>query len=162
MWGGDQKCCISECLMLTLMALFGCRIQAKGESFINAHCTSHLVHLCFFFVLFFQYNGSRPREEWEMWHPTLIAEALFAISNILSSLRLISLFTANSHLGPLQISLGRMLLDILKFLFIYCLVLLAFANGLNQLYFYYETRAIDEPNNCKGIRCERQNNAFST
>jgi transient receptor potential cation channel subfamily C member 5 len=97
-----------------------------------------------------------------MWHPTLIAEALFAISNILSSLRLISLFTANSHLGPLQISLGRMLLDILKFLFIYCLVLLAFANGLNQLYFYYETRAIDEPNNCKGIRCEKQNNAFST
>lgn len=97
-----------------------------------------------------------------MWHPTLIAEALFAIANIFSSLRLISLFTANSHLGPLQISLGRMLLDILKFLFIYCLVLLAFANGLNQLYFYYETKASDEPNNCKGIRCEKQNNAFST
>ncbi|XP_038172813.1 short transient receptor potential channel 5 [Arvicola amphibius] len=113
-------------------------------------------------VAYVKYNGSRPREEWEMWHPTLIAEALFAISNILSSLRLISLFTANSHLGPLQISLGRMLLDILKFLFIYCLVLLAFANGLNQLYFYYETKAIDEPNNCKGIRCEKQNNAFST
>ncbi|MED6289511.1 hypothetical protein CHARACLAT_003532, partial [Characodon lateralis] len=108
------------------------------------------------------YNSSRPREEWEMWHPTLIAEALFAIANIFSSLRLISLFTANSHLGPLQISLGRMLLDILKFLFIYCLVLLAFANGLNQLYFYYETKASEEPNNCKGIRCERQNNAFST
>ncbi|XP_069752096.1 short transient receptor potential channel 5-like isoform X1 [Narcine bancroftii] len=109
-----------------------------------------------------KYNGSRPREEWEMWHPTLIAEALFAIANIFSSLRLISLFTANSHLGPLQISLGRMLLDILKFLFIYCLVLLAFANGLNQLYFYYETSASEEPNNCKGIRCEKQNNAFST
>ncbi|XP_069798877.1 short transient receptor potential channel 5 isoform X2 [Dendropsophus ebraccatus] len=113
-------------------------------------------------VAYVKYNGSRPREEWDMWHPTLIAEALFAISNILSSLRLISLFTANSHLGPLQISLGRMLLDILKFLFIYCLVLLAFANGLNQLYFYYETSASEEPNNCKGIRCEKQNNAFST
>ncbi|XP_061454320.1 short transient receptor potential channel 5 [Rhineura floridana] len=113
-------------------------------------------------VAYVKYNGSRPRQEWEMWHPTLIAEALFAISNILSSLRLISLFTANSHLGPLQISLGRMLLDILKFLFIYCLVLLAFANGLNQLYFYYETSASEEPNNCKGIRCEKQNNAFST
>uniref|UniRef100_A0A8C3QL55 Transient receptor potential cation channel subfamily C member 4 n=1 Tax=Cyanoderma ruficeps TaxID=181631 RepID=A0A8C3QL55_9PASS len=96
-----------------------------------------------------------PRESWDMWHPTLVAEALFAIANIFSSLRLISLFTANSHLGPLQISLGRMLLDILKFLFIYCLVLLAFANGLNQLYFYYET---NEPGNCKGIRCEKQNN----
>ncbi|KAM4664547.1 short transient receptor potential channel 5 [Discoglossus pictus] len=113
-------------------------------------------------VAYVKYSGSRPREEWDMWHPTLIAEALFAISNILSSLRLISLFTANSHLGPLQISLGRMLLDILKFLFIYCLVLLAFANGLNQLYFYYETSASEEPNNCKGIRCEKQNNAFST
>uniref|UniRef100_A0AAY4D108 Transient receptor ion channel domain-containing protein n=1 Tax=Denticeps clupeoides TaxID=299321 RepID=A0AAY4D108_9TELE len=113
-------------------------------------------------VAYVKYNSSRPREEWEMWHPTLIAEALFAIANIFSSLRLISLFTANSHLGPLQISLGRMLLDILKFLFIYCLVLLAFANGLNQLYFYYETQAADEPNHCKGIRCEKQNNAFST
>uniref|UniRef100_A0A3B1K8V7 Transient receptor potential cation channel subfamily C member 5 n=1 Tax=Astyanax mexicanus TaxID=7994 RepID=A0A3B1K8V7_ASTMX len=113
-------------------------------------------------VAYLKYNSSRPREEWEMWHPTLIAEALFAIANIFSSLRLISLFTANSHLGPLQISLGRMLLDILKFLFIYCLVLLAFANGLNQLYFYYETEAADEPNHCKGIRCEKQNNAFST
>uniref|UniRef100_A0A3P8XT56 Transient receptor ion channel domain-containing protein n=1 Tax=Esox lucius TaxID=8010 RepID=A0A3P8XT56_ESOLU len=113
-------------------------------------------------VAYVKYNSSRPREEWEMWHPTLIAEALFAIANIFSSLRLISLFTANSHLGPLQISLGRMLLDILKFLFIYCLVLLAFANGLNQLYFYYETKASEEPNNCKGIRCEKQNNTLQS
>ncbi|KAM7065579.1 short transient receptor potential channel 4 [Acridotheres tristis] len=110
-------------------------------------------------VAFSKYSGLVPRDSWDMWHPTLVAEALFAIANIFSSLRLISLFTANSHLGPLQISLGRMLLDILKFLFIYCLVLLAFANGLNQLYFYYET---NEPGNCKGIRCEKQNNAFST
>ncbi|XP_041920288.1 short transient receptor potential channel 4-like isoform X1 [Alosa sapidissima] len=106
------------------------------------------------------YSGIKERGKWEMWHPTLVAEALFAIANIFSSLRLISLFTANSHLGPLQISLGRMLLDILKFLFIYCLVLLAFANGLNQLYFYYEFK--DGYEGCKGIRCERQNNAFST
>ncbi|XP_072547612.1 short transient receptor potential channel 4b isoform X3 [Salminus brasiliensis] len=110
-------------------------------------------------VAYVKYSGCKPRDTWEMWHPTLVAEAVFAIANIFSSLRLISLFTANSHLGPLQISLGRMLLDILKFLFIYCLVLLAFANGLNQLYFYYDTT---EDKNCKGIRCERQNNAFST
>ncbi|XP_041807908.1 short transient receptor potential channel 4a [Chelmon rostratus] len=113
-------------------------------------------------VAYTKYSGSKPRNQWEMWHPTLVAEAVFAIANIFSSLRLISLFTANSHLGPLQISLGRMLLDILKFLFIYCLVLLAFANGLNQLYFYYETKASDEKDKCKGIRCVEQNNAFST
>ncbi|CAL8280984.1 unnamed protein product [Arctogadus glacialis] len=111
-------------------------------------------------VAYTKYSGCKPRHLWEMWHPTLVAEAVFAIANIFSSLRLISLFTANSHLGPLQISLGRMLLDILKFLFIYCLVLLAFANGLNQLYFYYETKAAE--GKCKGIRCVEQNNAFST
>ncbi|KAB5543487.1 hypothetical protein PHYPO_G00079730 [Pangasianodon hypophthalmus] len=113
-------------------------------------------------VAYTKYSDFKPRKDWEMWHPTLVAEALFAIANIFSSLRLISLFTANSHLGPLQISLGRMLLDILKFLFIYCLVLLAFANGLNQLYFYYETEASNKTGNCKGIRCVQQNNAFST
>ncbi|XP_056417930.1 short transient receptor potential channel 4 isoform X2 [Hyla sarda] len=113
-------------------------------------------------VAYFQYNDKEcERNDWDMWHPTLVAEALFAIANIFSSLRLISLFTANSHLGPLQISLGRMLLDILKFLFIYCLVLLAFANGLNQLYFNYDTTD-DNKLNCTGIRCEKQNNAFST
>lgn len=114
------------------------------------------------YFISYQYSDCKPRNDWEMWHPTLVAEALFAIANIFSSLRLISLFTANSHLGPLQISLGRMLLDILKFLFIYCLVLLAFANGLNQLYFYYETEASNKTGNCKGIRCVQQNNAFST
>uniref|UniRef100_A0A7N6AMK9 Transient receptor ion channel domain-containing protein n=1 Tax=Anabas testudineus TaxID=64144 RepID=A0A7N6AMK9_ANATE len=112
-------------------------------------------------VAYAKYHGPKLRGSWEMWHPTLVAEALFAIANIFSSLRLICLFTANSHLGPLQISLGRMLLDILKFLFIYCLVLLAFANGLNQLYFYYEDEGSTDPP-CKGIRCSGQNNAFST
>ncbi|XP_026102444.1 short transient receptor potential channel 4-like [Carassius auratus] len=117
------------------------------------------------FVTYFKWSEDYKQwKAWQMWHPALVGEALFAIANIFSSLRLISLFTANSHLGPLQISLGRMLLDILKFLFIYCLVLLAFANGLNQLYFYYETDGKVTNNNvtCKGIRCSEQNNAFTT
>ncbi|GAA6232720.1 short transient receptor potential channel 4-like [Lates japonicus] len=118
----------------------------------------YLATIALKFVAHVKYSGCKPRDSWDMWHPTLVAEALFAIANIFSSLRLICLFTANSHLGPLQISLGRMLLDILKFLFIYCLVLLAFANGLNQLYFYYVTREKD----CQGIRCNVQNNAFTT
>uniref|UniRef100_A0A673HW81 Short transient receptor potential channel 4-like n=1 Tax=Sinocyclocheilus rhinocerous TaxID=307959 RepID=A0A673HW81_9TELE len=120
-------------------------------------------HRCLYIKIIYYIQYNTCREAWVMWHPALVGEALFAIANIFSSLRLISLFTANSHLGPLQISLGRMLLDILKFLFIYCLVLLAFANGLNQLYFYYETdgRIINNVT-CKGIRCSEQNNAFTT
>jgi len=55
---------------------------------------------------------------------------------------LVYLFNSNVHMGPLQISLGRMLFDISKFLFIYFLVLFAFANGLNQLYYKYGTKGV--------------------
>lgn len=55
---------------------------------------------------------------------------------------------------------GRMLLQLYQHYFLFLQVLLAFANGLNQLYFYYETKA--EKGKCKGIRCVEQNNAFST
>lgn len=66
-----------------------------------------------------------------------IAEGLFAAANIFSALKLVHLFSINPHLGPLQISLGRMVIDIVKFFFIYSLVLFAFACGLNQLLFYF-------------------------
>ncbi|KAH9373927.1 hypothetical protein HPB48_001103 [Haemaphysalis longicornis] len=53
------------------------------------------------------------------------------------ALRLVHLFSMNPHLGPLQISLGRMVIDIIQFFFIYTLVLFSFACGLNQLLWYY-------------------------
>ena len=43
----------------------------------------------------------------------------------------------NPHLGPLQISLGRMIMDILKWIALFCLVLFAFSCGMNQLLWYY-------------------------
>lgn len=99
------------------------KVTTSVDNRLNRLWPFFMLKLSFLFLfLLIQYSGSKPRNQWEMWHPTLVAEAVFAIANIFSSLRLISLFTANSHLGPLQISLGRMLLDILKFLFIYCLV----------------------------------------
>lgn len=78
-----------------------------------------------------------PREEWQAFDPQLIAEGLFAAANIFSALKLVHLFSINPHLGPLQISLGRMVIDIVKFFFIYSLVLFAFACGLNQLLWYF-------------------------
>lgn len=70
-----------------------------------------------------------PREQWQPFDPQLIAEGLFAGANIFSALKLVHLFSINPHLGPLQISLGRMVIDIVKFFFIYSLVLFAFACG---------------------------------
>lgn len=66
-----------------------------------------------------------------------MAEGLFAAANIFSSLKLVYIFSVNPHLGPLQISLGRMVGDILKFLSVYILVLFSFACGMNQLLWYY-------------------------
>lgn len=78
-----------------------------------------------------------PREQWNDFDPQLIAEGLFAAANVFSALKLVHLFSINPHLGPLQISLGRMVIDIVKFFFIYSLVLFAFACGLNQLLWYF-------------------------
>lgn len=105
------------------------------------------LYLCTFslrFVAFAQshneevYGSSRiPRTEWPEQDPTLISEGVFAVANVFSFARIIYLFQASPQLGPLQISLGCMLIDIGKFLFIFFLVLTSFACGLNQLYYYY-------------------------
>jgi hypothetical protein len=77
------------------------------------------------------------RESWDAFDPILLAEGLFAAANIFSSLKLVYIFSVNPHLGPLQISLGRMVIDILKFFSVYTLVCFAFACGMNQLLWYY-------------------------
>lgn len=46
-----------------------------------------------------------------------------------SSLKLVYIFSVNPYLGPLQVSLSRMVMDIMKFFFLYVLVLFAFSCG---------------------------------
>ncbi|XP_069993732.1 transient receptor potential protein [Penaeus vannamei] len=78
-----------------------------------------------------------PREQWHSFDPMLLSEGCFGAAMIFSFLKLVHIFSVNPHLGPLQISLGRMIFDILKFFFLYTLVLFAFGCGLNQLMWYY-------------------------
>ncbi|XP_037793862.1 transient receptor potential protein-like [Penaeus monodon] len=78
-----------------------------------------------------------PREQWHSFDPMLLSEGCFGAAMIFSFLKLVHIFSVNPHLGPLQISLGRMIFDILKFFFLYSLVLFAFGCGLNQLMWYY-------------------------
>lgn len=82
-------------------------------------------------------NPYFPREHWHPFDPMLLAEGAFAAGMIFSFLKLVHIFSINPHLGPLQVSLGRMIIDIIKFFFIYTLVLFAFACGFNQLLYYY-------------------------
>lgn len=68
-----------------------------------------------------------------LFFPVSMSEGLFSAANIFSSLKLVYIFSVNPHLGPLQVSLSRMVMDIMKFFFLYVLVLFAFSSGLNQL-----------------------------
>ncbi|ESP02055.1 hypothetical protein LOTGIDRAFT_69770, partial [Lottia gigantea] len=89
------------------------------------------------------------------------AEAMFAAANIFSSLKLIYIFTVNPHLGPLQISLGRMIMDILRFMMIYFLVLFSFGCGLTHLYWYYAHLRAQECQNNILESCDRKYRSFA-
>ncbi|KAH9515624.1 Short transient receptor putative channel 6 [Bulinus truncatus] len=77
---------------------------------------------------------------WSSWDPINTSEGLFAMANILSFSRISYLLRANEILGPLQISLGKMINDILKFFVFAVIVIIAFMVALNNLYWYYSYR----------------------
>ena len=82
-------------------------------------------------------NPYTTREQWQTYDPYLIAEGLFGAGMISSFLKIVQILSVNPHLGPLQISLGRMIMDIFKWVGLALLVLFAFACGMNQLLWYY-------------------------
>ncbi|XP_019647217.1 PREDICTED: transient-receptor-potential-like protein [Branchiostoma belcheri] len=84
------------------------------------------------------------RKNWPSDDPTLISEGLFAVANVFSFFRVIYLFQTNPHLGPLQITLGCMLLDIGKFLSVFFLIMASFAVGFSQLYGFYRDTEVCE------------------
>ncbi|XP_070548230.1 short transient receptor potential channel 4-like isoform X2 [Ptychodera flava] len=80
---------------------------------------------------------SIPRGEWNQWDPTLLADAIFAVACVLSVLRLLRIIVISELVGPLQISLSKMNYDIMKFIFIFTFVWIAFGLGLSQVYWAY-------------------------
>uniref|UniRef100_A0A0N5APW5 ANK_REP_REGION domain-containing protein n=1 Tax=Syphacia muris TaxID=451379 RepID=A0A0N5APW5_9BILA len=97
------------------------------------------------------------RTIWNPYEPVLVAEALFAVGNIFSFARINYLFQTNPYLGPLQISLGSMLVDVAKFCFIFVLIISSFSIGLAQLYWYYPPYKKTTSNNCP-----QEQNTFSS
>jgi transient-receptor-potential calcium channel protein len=90
------------------------------------------------YALYRSYWLIADRSYWHDWDPMLMCEGLFSVANVLSFSRLFYLLAANEQLGPLQISLRRMIADIMKFMVIFFIVFLAFLVGLNNLYWYYD------------------------
>ncbi|XP_066889722.1 short transient receptor potential channel 1 isoform X4 [Kogia breviceps] len=103
-----------------------------------------------------KFHDFADRKDWDAFHPTLVAEGLFAFANVLSYLRLFFMYTTSSILGPLQISMGQMLQDFGKFLGMFLLVLFSFTIGLTQL--YDKDYTPKEQKDCVGIFCEQQSN----
>uniref|UniRef100_A0A3Q2YVL2 Transient receptor potential cation channel, subfamily C, member 6b n=1 Tax=Hippocampus comes TaxID=109280 RepID=A0A3Q2YVL2_HIPCM len=77
------------------------------------------------------------RVKWLPSDPQLISEGLYAIAVVLSFCRIAYVLPANESFGPLQISLGRTVKDIFKFLVIFITVFVAFMFGMFNLYSYY-------------------------
>ncbi|XP_015127593.1 short transient receptor potential channel 4-like [Diachasma alloeum] len=85
-------------------------------------------------------NGQRDleRKYWHMFDPTLVAEGLFCIATIMAFFKLLFVCQLDYNLGPLQMSLGKMIKDVTKFLFLFLIIITAFAAGLAKLYQYYD------------------------
>uniref|UniRef100_A0A3Q0TFN9 Transient receptor potential cation channel, subfamily C, member 6b n=1 Tax=Amphilophus citrinellus TaxID=61819 RepID=A0A3Q0TFN9_AMPCI len=77
------------------------------------------------------------RIHWLPSDPQLISEGLYAVAVVLSFSRIAYILPANESFGPLQISLGRTVKDIFKFMVVFITVFVAFMVGMFNLYSYY-------------------------
>ena len=67
----------------------------------------------------------------------LLSNATFSIGLVLSFINASNFFQVNSILGPLQLSLVKMMRDIAKFLFLFLLLFLAFGWAERKVYSTY-------------------------
>ncbi|CAN2391863.1 store-operated calcium channel activity, partial [Pristimantis euphronides] len=83
------------------------------------------------------YYTKTGRPDWNTEDPQFIAEVLFAVTSMLSFTRLAYILPAHETLGTLQISIGKMIDDMIRFMFILMIILTAFLCGLNNIYVNY-------------------------
>nr|XP_057943355.1 short transient receptor potential channel 2-like [Doryrhamphus excisus] len=77
------------------------------------------------------------RDDWRQEDPQLIAEVLFAVTSMMSFTRLAYILPAHESLGTLQISIGKMIDDMMRFMFILMIIGTAFLCGINNVYVPY-------------------------
>ncbi|XP_062309290.1 transient receptor potential cation channel subfamily C member 2b [Osmerus eperlanus] len=77
------------------------------------------------------------RDSWHQEDPQLIAEVLFAVTSMLSFTRLAYILPAQESLGTMQISIGKMIDDMMRFMFILMIIGTAFLCGINNIYVPY-------------------------
>ncbi|XP_072049327.1 uncharacterized protein [Amphiura filiformis] len=75
---------------------------------------------------------------YEWWHPKLLASAMFAMSTVISFLRMLQYVVVSDVIGPFQISLGSMVSQTANFFLVLGIILFSFAVGLTYMFSYYD------------------------
>ena len=93
--------------------------------------------------------------EWKPRKSTfIVADTIYATAIVMAFCHLAHVFQVSSVLGPLQLSLYKMLKDVLKFLVVFLLLYIAFATGVAKIYSYYVASQIKlgELNDSRGYK----------
>ncbi|XP_062846906.1 short transient receptor potential channel 7b [Trichomycterus rosablanca] len=127
-------------MLSIFVASFTARLMAflkasKAQLYIDLHVPNHDISNASLpaDIAYFTYA----RNKWKPSDPQIISEGLYAIAVVLSFSRIAYILPANESFGPLQISLGRTVKDIFKFMVIFIMVFVAFMIGMFNLYSYY-------------------------
>uniref|UniRef100_A0A8C1V2S1 Transient receptor potential cation channel, subfamily C, member 7b n=1 Tax=Cyprinus carpio TaxID=7962 RepID=A0A8C1V2S1_CYPCA len=127
-------------MLSIFVASFTARFMAflkasKAQLYVDLHVPNHDISNASLpaDIAYFTYARNR----WRPSDPQLISEGLYAIAVVLSFSRIAYILPANESFGPLQISLGRTVKDIFKFMVIFIMVFVAFMIGMFNLYSYY-------------------------
>ncbi|XP_034557551.1 short transient receptor potential channel 6 [Notolabrus celidotus] len=144
-WSQDIREYLSEpwnlldfSILAIFMTSFIARLMAfwhaySAQSYVDKHYNGLSNMTLPFEIQYFQLA----RINWMPSDPQLISEGLYAIAVVLSFSRIAYILPANESFGPLQISLGRTVKDIFKFMVIFITVFVAFMVGMFNLYSYY-------------------------
>ncbi|XP_047449355.1 short transient receptor potential channel 6 [Mugil cephalus] len=144
-WKQDIREYISEpwnlldfSILAIFMTSFIARLMAfwhaySAQCYVDKHYTNLSNTTLPYEIQYFQLA----RIHWMPSDPQLISEGLYAIAVVLSFSRIAYILPANESFGPLQISLGRTVKDIFKFMVIFITVFVAFMVGMFILYSHY-------------------------
>ncbi|XP_061575772.1 short transient receptor potential channel 6 [Cololabis saira] len=144
-WSQDIREYLSEpwnLLDFSILSIFMTSFIARLMAFWHAHAAQCYIDKHYdglsnmtlpFEIRYYQLA----RIHWIPSDPQLISEGLYAIAVVLSFSRIAYILPANERFGPLQISLGRTVKDIFKFMVIFMTVFVAFMVGMFNLYSYY-------------------------
>ncbi|KAF7656031.1 hypothetical protein LDENG_00047170 [Lucifuga dentata] len=121
--------CLDMMVLSMYLASFALRVLIMLKGYFLCH-DDNGTEECIYFT-------QTVRDDWQQEDPQLIAEVLFAVTSMLSFTRLAYILPAHESLGTLQISIGKMIDDMMRFMFILMIIGTAFLCGINNVYVPY-------------------------